>query len=142
LVNKEVVLVDTTIENVEVLLKGLKDNTDLIRLNSEGNIESAFLSVLTKRYERVHFLAHGVPGKVVYKCGYIDTNFVENLPNIGYQGLSLFIWSCHVGLGDVGSSFVNLLASKLNAKVYASSSALGNNGIRSNWFLDVKSEIN
>jgi hypothetical protein len=30
----------------------------------------------------------------------------------------------------------------LNAKVYASSSALGNNGIRSNWFLDVKSEIN
>jgi hypothetical protein len=141
-VNREVVLVDTTLENVEVLLKGLKANTDLIRLNSDDNIESALLNVLTKRYERIHFLAHGVPGKVVYKCGQIDTNFVEKLPSIGYQGLTLFIWSCYVGLGDVGCSFVNLLASKLNAKVYASTSAVGNNGIHCNWFLDVKSEIN
>lgn len=89
----------------------------------------------------LHLITHGSPGVLEFEGSSIDISRIDNVRQACSSDLKICIWSCSVGQGESGVSFVNSLAAVTKARVYAASREIGLVNGRSSWTLDVASNL-
>src|SRR5436305_544862 len=122
----EIAFVDSTIDDLESLVAGLRSDVERIVLLSDRCAPEEIARSLKHRTNlaAIHIFAHGRAGELSFGSGPLSIERLDaeaaNLSEIGRalgkQG-NLLLWSCRVASGERGSAFVAALARLTEAKV-------------------------
>src|SRR5262245_54986587 len=114
----ELVFIDPSIPDLDILLSGLRAGIDAILLSPSSSALEQIAAFLRNRheYDAIHIVAHGRPGEVSFSSGALNLSTVEDQAAelteisaaLGAAG-ALLLWSCEVGAGKRGSAFIEAL---------------------------------
>ncbi|NDV24536.1 DUF4347 domain-containing protein [Desulfovibrio sp. JC022] len=144
-VRKELVFVDTSVDNYEALLQDIDESVEVILLSGDGDAMSEMVSILEGRsdLDAIHIISHG--GEGFFSLG-TETISAQNLDD--HQGdLSiigeslnedgdLLLYGCEIATGT-GQEFVNAVAELTGADVAASDDNTGAADAGGDWDLEV-----
>ncbi len=136
--SRELILIDDTVADVELLLDGLEPSKELCIVDQSAAFHDLFKKALASGYERLHLLAHGKPGAIRFggKWLYAEDFSVESIEKTG-KVPSLHFWSCQTGSGRAGKAFVEHLAAHVGSAVTAFSGLVGSFAKGGSWLPDV-----
>ncbi len=135
---RQLVLADFGIADADVLLASLSPDTDVWRVDADTDFASMLRAALLRGYERLHFLAHGQPGAVMFGGKLRDVDdFIAN--SVGDKAPSLHFWSCRTGAGAAGNAFVQRVSAAFGSVVTAFSGLVGAADKGGCWLPDVLS---
>jgi hypothetical protein len=91
---------------------------------------------------RLHVLGHGAPGKIRLGRTTLTRRWIQQLPSLHWKGSlrSICIWSCGVASGSVGRAWLQLVADRCNASVFAADGPIGASSLGGSWQLSVRAE--
>ena len=141
----EVVFIDPTVSDLEVLRSALRPDVEAIMLDSGRAAVAQIADVLERRPAgTVHVIAHGRPGEVSFSTGALCaenlTEYSDHLERIGeaLAGARLLLWSCQTAEGERGAAFVDALAQAMGAEVAAATGLVGHAARGGDWILDAR----
>jgi ketosteroid isomerase-like protein len=137
--NKQVVFIDSTVEDYQSLAAGVQAGTEVIILDSTRDGVAQITEVLGSHtnIDSVHIVSHGSPG-----CLYLgntqlslDTfnRYATQLQQ--WNVANLLLYGCNLAAGDAGEEFVERLAQLTDAEVYASNALVGSSDLGGTWKL-------
>ena len=122
---KNLVLIDSRIDNPNVLLKGVKDGYDHVLVGSNDDLVSIISNNTSEHFTyNLSFVCHGEPGKLIIGADVIDSNFVINNQNI-FNNIyieNIYLFSCFVGKDR---NFINTFSDITNSQIFFSTSKVG-----------------
>jgi hypothetical protein len=134
----EVVLIDDSLKYSGVLINGAKKDVSVLCASSFCNLHDEIEKLFnTPEISKLHFLGHGSPGWIAFN-GYVLN--LENLMNMNltlYKNRSVYLWACNTGKDMDGEIFLQTLANRTGAVVYASSNLVGNHVFGGSWELNL-----
>jgi Ca2+-binding RTX toxin-like protein len=143
--NKAVLFVDSSISDLESVLKNIDSGTTVITLDkrADGVLQIAQALASYSDLSAIHILSHGGPGALYLGATVLDEDsldsYQEALAAIG-KSLSdsgdLLLYGCDVAAGAAGKSFMELLAGATGADIAASSDATGAAALGGDWILE------
>jgi Ca2+-binding RTX toxin-like protein len=143
--NKAVLFVDSSISDLESVLRNIGTGTTVITLDkqSDGVLQIAQALASYSDLSAIHILSHGGPGALYLGATVLDEynlgSYQEALAAIG-KSLSdtgdLLLYGCDVAAGSAGTTFIELLAGATGADVAASSDATGAAVLGGDWILE------
>ncbi|MEM9536768.1 MAG: Ig-like domain-containing protein, partial [Cyanobacteria bacterium P01_E01_bin.45] len=142
----ELLFVDSSVENYQSLLAGLKPGVQAIVLDPQRDGVVQITEVLQEHLniETVHVLSHGSPGCLYLGNTHLD---LDNLRTyawaltawFGDRSLSgkpsLLLYGCHVAAGDAGAEFVKKLGALSKSNIAASKTLTGSATLGGDWHL-------
>ena len=135
---RELVIADASIQDADVLFGHLQSGTDLWRVDADTDFSGMLHSAFSCGYERLHFLAHGQPGGIMFAGKVREVEDFTALSG-GHQAPSLHFWSCMTGAGAKGRAFVQRLSAAFGSVVTAFSDLVGAESKGGSWLPDVLS---
>ncbi|WP_184590293.1 Ig-like domain-containing protein [Pseudomonas nitroreducens] len=140
---RNVVFVDSRVEDAQQLLQGVAANTDVVFLDSRGNGVQQMAQYLAAHpgAASVQIIAHGNAGDLWLGNSYVSAeniaDYGNSLSQLGASmqaGGDILIYACNTAQGERGQTFVNELASLTGRDIAASDDRTGNG---SDWDLEV-----
>ncbi|MEL7039584.1 MAG: DUF4347 domain-containing protein [Cyanobacteria bacterium J06592_8] len=144
--DRELVIIDASIEQYYQLIQGIKPGLDWVVLNSEQDGIEQITRILanTSNIKTLHIVSHGAPG-----CLFLGNTLLnlETINNYAFQLKSWFsnpfildnnllIYGCNVASGDVGKEFITKLHRLIRSDIAASQTPIGNSDLNGDWDLD------
>jgi len=154
MIHKEILLADASVEDLDVLVRGLSSNIELRLVHSgENSLETLAHCLNHPALDTLHVLGHGAPGEVVLgsqKINLASLTKLKTLMNSNSSATSnsanqnmtsnltteICLWSCQTGAGNEGREFINALADLTNSTIFASEQLVGNSSKGGNWNLN------
>ena len=146
---REVVFVDTSIENLDTLLEGLSekaDSLDIVLLNpaQDGLTQIARHLEGSRDIAAIHLLAHGTEGSIQLGNTSVTTDQLETvyaglLADIGRSlaaDADFLIYGCDLAGNEEGTLFVDTLSRLTGSDVAASDDLTGNADLGGDWVLE------
>jgi len=138
----EVLIYDPTVEQVDVLMDGLQSGIHAIPITTGDDPMDIIKQVLQNpSMARLHVLGHGAPGEVILGGQRINSDAFERRAfephGNKFNPLQIAFWSCNTGHGETGMNFLNTVANRTGANVYASTGLVGHEDKGGSWQLDV-----
>ena len=144
---REIVFIDTGVEDYETLLLGIDPNTEAILLDStRDGIEqiSEFLSDRSD-IDAVHIISHGNQGELRFGTGLLNLasmqgEYADELAIINKaltNEADFLIYGCNFGEGEEGQKAASLLAELTGADIAASNDLTGSSDLGGDWDLEV-----
>ncbi|MCA9467726.1 MAG: DUF4347 domain-containing protein, partial [Nitrospira sp.] len=145
---KEIVFIDTRVEDYQTLMEGIDPNAEVILLDSTREGVEQIAEALNGRtdIDAIHLISHGTEG--VLNLGTsaltLDTMMGEYADELSLikQTLSeeadLLIYGCNFAQGDSGQAAVTLLAELTGADVAASTDKTGAQNLGGDWELEAQ----
>ncbi|MCA1325162.1 Ig-like domain-containing protein [Herbaspirillum sp. alder98] len=144
---KEVVFVDTSLVNVQVLEAGVRAGVAIVEFDgsADGLAQIAQWAQANTGYDAIHIFSHGAEGMlnlgtlVLDEMALASASVKAQLADIGHAlnaGGDLLLYGCDIAAGDDGQLFVNDIARLTGADVAASTDATGAAGLGANWVLE------
>jgi uncharacterized delta-60 repeat protein len=138
----DIVFLDSSVNNYEILLNSLVSGIEVVILNSNQDGVEQITQVLLQRrkVESVHIVSHGSPG-----CLYLGNTqlslsslerYTQELQTWFFS--SLILYGCNVAAGDAGEEFLQKLHRLTGANIAASTTPTGNAALGGDWNLQVK----
>jgi large repetitive protein len=138
---RQAIIYDVTVLDIDVLLAGLDPLVMAIPIHAESNVKAVLKALLMRPDLQVlHVLAHGSPGSVQFRHQVLtaeDFYTPANVVAARAEPLSIHLWSCKSGFGEVGQLFIQTISENTMANVFASSTLVGNESKSGTWELDV-----
>ncbi|WP_448680774.1 Ig-like domain-containing protein [Pseudomonas nicosulfuronedens] len=140
---RNVVFVDSRVEDAQQLLQGVAANTDVVFLDRSGNGVQQMAQYLAAHpgAASVQIIAHGNAGDLWLGSSYVSAENIADYGNSLSQlgaglraGGDILIYACNTAQGDRGQAFVNELASLTGRDIAASDDRTGQS---SDWDLEV-----
>ena len=126
---REIVFVDSRVQDVNVLLQGMPPGAEVVYLKAGEDGLQQMAAALGERGDvsAVHVLAHGSAGQLWLGNTFLDSHTLatqgDALAALG-RGLTadgdLLIYACDMASGETGAQFVSTLAQLTGADVAAS----------------------
>ncbi|MDN6860110.1 Ig-like domain-containing protein [Pseudomonas sp. CAN2814] len=144
---RNVVFVDSRVEDAQQLLQGVAANTDVVFLDSHGNGVQQMAQYLAAHpgAASVQIIAHGNSGDLWLGNSYVSAeniaDYGNSLSQLGASmqaGGDILIYACNTAQGERGQTFVNELASLTGRDIAASDDRTGNG---SDWDLEVTTGV-
>ncbi|WP_163649504.1 DUF4347 domain-containing protein [Modicisalibacter sp. 'Wilcox'] len=144
---RQVALIDTSVDNYEVIAAGFSSDVEVIPFHSDGTLSQISDILHTYRgLQAVHLVSHGSTGAITLGGVPIDSEGLEAnasaLTGIG-NALSadgdILLYGCDVGADERGRAFVDRFASLTGADVAASDGVTGAAALGGDWDLEVAS---
>ena len=115
---KEILLADASVEQLNVLLTGLRSDVDVQLITPHDDAVGLMAQALaTQHLDTLHVLGHGAPGEVILGGQKIDATAMPQLAQQLSQSqpshnpdLQICLWSCQTGADQAGEIFMNSLA--------------------------------
>lgn len=139
----EVLIADASVEGLHVLLEGLQAGVQVLLIEPSQSFRSALEPLLiAPQLERLHLLGHGAPGQIRLGRTTLTRRWIKQLPSLHWKGSlrSICIWSCGVASGSVGRAWLQLVADRCNASVFAADGPIGASSLGGSWQLSVRAE--
>ena len=147
---KELVFVDTGIDNYESLLSGLLEgrNTDNIKViyidADENGVELVTQTLLGfTGVQSVHLLTHGKAGEIQLGNSFINNHSLANYANAITQwqqalgeDADILIYGCDIAATDAGRELLKQLAELTQADIAASDDLTGHASLGGDWDLE------
>ncbi|WP_028445790.1 DUF4347 domain-containing protein, partial [Chitinimonas koreensis] len=131
---KEVVFVDTSVADYQMLVAGMKDGVEVVLLDrsQDGVAQMAAWAQSHSGYDAIHVVSHGNAGRVLLGTAKLDAQTVpgygEALRQIGASltaGGDILLYGCDVGSDARGAALLASIADATGADVAASTDATG-----------------
>ncbi|WP_447971265.1 LamG-like jellyroll fold domain-containing protein [Nitrospira sp. M1] len=144
---RELVFIDTSVENYQVLIEGINANAEVILLDTTRDGIEHIADILQNRrdIDAIHLISHGDQGELRLGTGALTLESMQNeyadeLSVIG-QALGteadVLIYGCNFGEGEAGQAAAARLAQLTGADVAASNDLTGSAGLGGDWDLEV-----
>lgn len=133
---REILLVDATLPELDILLRGRRRGVDVRLVEAGEDGLTALEAAFATRPAAVHVLAHGEPGRIRLGYGTIDRERIADAALEG-SGADLLLYGCATGAGTAGRAFVEALAARTGGAVAAASRPVGDPAQDGTWDLDV-----
>ncbi|MDT3778353.1 DUF2341 domain-containing protein [Nitrospira sp. MA-1] len=144
---REIVFIDTRVEDYQTLIKGIDPAAEVILLESTHDGVEQIAAVLAGRtdVEAIHLIGEGTEAELHLGTAFLTTDsihgkYAELFSQIG-QSLSadadLLIYGCNFGRGESGLSAIQTLADLTGADIAASIDRTGHVSEYANWELEV-----
>lgn len=142
-----VVLVDSCIEDAQLLASGVVEEAEIFLLDSSQNSISQISEILAKfdSIESLHIVSHGQPGHLQLGTTALTS---ETLPAYGdrirqwrqsfAKGGSILLYGCQVAANTAGRKFVQTLHELTQISIAASTTLTGCAARDGDWDLDVQ----
>ncbi len=139
------VIIDSSVENLEILKSGLKPGAEVVVLHPQLNGIEQITALVSRRkdLENVHLVSHGSRGSL--KLGSSELN-LDNIADYSAEiqtwfancgdRVSLFVYGCQVASGEAGKSFVQKLHQLTGADIAAATQTVGSSNRGGVWQLD------
>ena len=142
---KQILFVDSSVANADILLDGLDSTIKVFHLNAETDGLTQMADAV-KGYtwlDAIHILSHGSAGSLSLGATTVNRNnlnlYRQQLTALG-NALSdngdLLLYGCNVAQGKAGHKFVQILAQLTSADVAASEDLTGNRIAGADWDLE------
>ena len=141
---KEVVFIDTNIDNYQSLIEGIDDGIEiqLIDSSQDGLAQMAVWAETHSDYDAIHILSHGSEGQIELGSATLNTESLESYnaeltllgESLNEEG-DLLLYGCEVSLGD-DQSFIEQLSLITGADVAASDDLTGSALLGGDWELE------
>ena len=143
---KEIVFIDTRVEDYQTLMEGIDSNAEVILLDSTRDGVEQIAEALNGRtdIDAIHLISHGTEGVLNLGTSALTTDtmmgeYADELSLIK-QALSgeadLLIYGCNFAQGDGGQAAVQLLSELTGADVAASTDDTGAQELGGDWELE------
>ncbi|MEO0942019.1 MAG: DUF4347 domain-containing protein, partial [Cyanobacteria bacterium J06642_12] len=147
--NTKLLFIDSSVQDAEVLLQGLKSGVKAIALDPQRDGVIQITEVLREYrwVETVHILSHGSPGCLYLGNTKLDLQsldtyswaltawFERSLPKRD-ESPSVVLYGCNVAAGDAGEEFLSKLNNLTGAHIAASASPTGHTDLGGDWNLE------
>ncbi len=145
---REIVFIDTSIQDYETLLAGINPSAEAVLLDSTRDGVEQIAEVLAVRtdIDAIHVIAHGSQGELHLGAGVLNLSsmraeYADELATIN-QALTdqadLLIYGCNFGDGEIGQRATTLLAELTGTDVAASVDDTGSAQYGGDWDLEVQ----
>ena len=143
-----IVFVDSAIENIDTLIDGLAQDSELVLLTPDQDAIAQVSNVLSSRSDvsQIHIITHGDAGQLRLGGQTIDALQLEQRSEeimAWRSSLSddadILLYGCNTGQGSAGAHFVSLLSKLSGADVAASNNLTGDIDQNGDWILEVQS---
>ncbi|MDH5499416.1 MAG: DUF4347 domain-containing protein, partial [Nitrospira sp.] len=145
---KEIVFIDTSVDDYQALMEGIDPNAEVILLDPTRDGIEQIAEILGERtdIDAVHIISHGDSGELQLGTGSLNLTsmqgeYVDELSIINQalsQEADLLIYGCSFGEGDAGTKAANLLAELTGADIAASTDLTGAESLGGDWDLEVQ----
>jgi hypothetical protein len=141
---RELVVIDTGVEDYQHLVRGIKAGIDWVILNPEFDGIEQITDILRNRRgtETLHILSHGSPGWLDLGNTQLSLETLDlYAPELQkwfleVPGPNLFIYGCQVAAGNVGTEFLAKVQRLTKANIAASTNLTGNAALGGDWELE------
>lgn len=140
------VVIDSRLSDVEVLVKGVRPNTAVLKLGINDGIEDITQAVERMgALEELHLVSHGSPGCLHLGNTELSLSTLSLWasqvsqwfePAQRAKAPTLLVYGCNVATGDAGSEFVSRLHRLTGAAIAASTTRIGHASLGGNWSLN------
>ncbi len=145
---KEIVFIDTAVDDYQTLMEGIDPNAEVILLDPTRDGIEQIAEILGDRsdIDAVHIISHGDPGELQLGTGTLSfasmqEEYADELATISQalsQEADLLVYGCNFGEGGSGTEAANLLAALTGADVAASSDLTGAEALGGDWDLEMQ----
>lgn len=139
----EVLVADASVEGLHILLEGIQAGVAVLLIDPDQGLRSALEPLLVApQLARLHLLGHGAPGQIRLGRTTLTRRWIQQLPSLHWKGSlgSICIWSCGTASGSVGRAWLQLVADRCNATVFAADGPIGKSNLGGSWQLCVRAE--
>ncbi len=141
---REIFIVDSRVQDVATLLKGLPPGAEVVVLKAGEDGLQQMAAALGERGDvrAVHVLAHGSEGQLLLGNTVLGNQLDSHSAQLTAIGRAmtpdgdLLVYACDVGAGEGGAQFVSTLAQLTGADVAASTDLTGAAALGGNWALE------
>jgi VCBS repeat-containing protein len=138
--NREILVLDASVEDRDVLLRDLPCHVDVIVAEPAGLARLVDKLAAKAPVEAMHIVTHGEPGAFNLAGTRIDEaglaaneGLVGALRNALASGAKLALWACSVGASASGRAFTDSFAALTGAKIFASDRLVGAQASGGTW---------
>ncbi len=144
---REIVFIDTSVDDYHILLEGIDPNAEAILLDSTRDGIKQIAEILRDRsnIDAIHIISHGNQGELQLGTGYLTNDsmnekYADELAII-YRAVTedadFLIYGCNFGQGAEGQKAASLLAELTGADIAASNDLTGNVDQGGDWDLEL-----
>ena len=134
--SNQIVFIDTTVANADVLLAGIDASFQVVYLNGATSALEQMAAALTGHtgIEAIHLVSHGSSGTLALSGGALTTaSFtdpanaaaLQTIKNSLTDTADFLLYGCDVAADSGGTAFINALANATGADVAASTNPTG-----------------
>ena len=144
--NKQIIFVDSSVENYQNLIEGADANAEIVILDDKrSGIEQITQTLASESgIEAVHVVSHGNQGSLKLGADVLNGNDLENFNtqikqwgNALTENGDILLYGCDVAAGETGNNFVKRLSELTGADVAASDDLTGNVVKGGDWDLEI-----
>ncbi|MBE9134336.1 DUF4347 domain-containing protein, partial [Tychonema sp. LEGE 07196] len=145
--NKQVIFVDSSVQNYQNLIDGADANAKIVILDDKSSSIEQITNALAaqKDIEAVHILSHGSEGSLKLGTDVLNQNNLENFSdrlkqwgNALTENGDILLYGCEVAKGEAGKNFVKRLSEITEANIAASANPTGSAELGGDWELEVQ----
>ncbi|HYG85055.1 MAG TPA: DUF4347 domain-containing protein [Azospirillum sp.] len=137
--SRSILIADRALENISLLLDGLKGGIELRVLDRDEKPVHALRNALGEAGVRaVHLLGHGSPGRMVFPSGILDAVSLTEIPAGIGRGVEVVLYGCRTGGGAPGRALLDAIARHTGAPVRAATHRVGSAAKGGSWRLDAR----
>jgi len=144
--NKQIIFVDSSVQNYQNLIEGADANAKIVILHDKrSGIEQITQALASESgIEAVHVVSHGNQGSLKLGADVLNGNDLENFNtqlkqwgNALTENGDILLYGCDVAAGETGNNFVKRLSELTGADVAASNDLTGNAVKGGDWDLEI-----
>ncbi|MEG3838139.1 Ig-like domain-containing protein, partial [Microcoleus sp. Z1_C3] len=145
--NKQIIFVDSSVQDYQSLIQGADANAKIVILDDKRSGIEQITHALAGESDiaAVHVVSHGSSGTLNLGTDIFNKELLEKkLEHLQQWGKALsskadfLLYGCNVAAGAIGLAFIHRIAEITRANVAASSTKIGNIRLGGNWNLDVQ----
>ncbi|MBD1940078.1 DUF4347 domain-containing protein, partial [Microcoleus sp. FACHB-68] len=144
-VNKQIIFIDSSVENYQSLIQGADANAEIVVLdaNRSGIAQISETLLQQQDVEAVHIVSHGSAGSLRLGCDILNRESLESFSSQIEQwrkalteDADILLYGCDVAAGEVGETFIQRLSQITGTDVAASTDKTGNAARGGDWELE------
>ena len=144
--NKQIIFVDSSVQNYQNLIEGADANAKIVILDDKrSGIEQITKALASESgIEAVHVVSHGNQGSLKLGADVLNGNDIEKFNtqlkqwgNALSENGDILLYGCDVAAGESGNNFVKRLSEITGADVAASNDLTGNAAKGGDWDLEI-----
>ncbi|MEG3894539.1 DUF4347 domain-containing protein, partial [Microcoleus sp. SVA1_B6] len=145
--NKQVIFVDSSVQNYQNLIDGADANAKIVILDDKSSSIEQIANALAaqKDIAAVHILSHGSEGSLKLGTDVLNENNLENFSdrlkqwgNALTENGDILLYGCEVAKGEAGKNFLKRLSEITDANIAASANLTGSAELGGDWELEVQ----
>ncbi|MCC3590824.1 MAG: DUF4347 domain-containing protein, partial [Microcoleus sp. PH2017_29_MFU_D_A] len=146
-VQKQIIFLDSAVENYQHLIKGADEGAKIVILddNSSGIAQITEALAAESNVAAIHIISHGSPGSINLGTATVNSDYLEKFSTQLQQWrkalttkANILLYGCEVAACETGKNFLKRLSELAGASIAASANLTGSTELGGDWNLEIQ----